>query len=131
MTRSQLGIVLLALAAVAGCGPYAPSAKTDTIQQREKVLFQDYKVKRYLKLVKHTVERLPSGSLKTQVVLVNTKNKDLWCDVLVRFHDQDGNVVEPGNWEPMLFARRAETTIERKSISPHAADYRIAVRKQE
>jgi hypothetical protein len=131
MSKMKCAMGTFAVLFVLGCGPYTPKPATNDIQRSEKIILKDYKAKRYLRLVSHAVDRLPSGSLQVKVVLQNVKNSDLWCDVRVEFHDQTGNVVEEGNWEPMLFERRAEKTIERKSIDPRAADYRILVRKQE
>lgn len=131
MTKMKIVFVALMLLNLCSCGPYTPWSRPNSAFEREKVLFKDYKVKRYLRLVKHDVTRLPSGSLQAEFVFANVKNKDLWCDFRVNFRNEKGIVVEEGTWERVLFGRNAQKTISRKSIGPAAADYRILIRIQE
>lgn len=131
MTKARPAVVLLALMMLWGCGPYRPKADPDYIQRSEKIILKDWKVRRYLRLVRHHNERLPTGSLKVQVVMANGKNRDLHCDVRVEFHDNNGIVKEPGTWQPTLFQRNSETTIAATSIGSDAADYRVIIRLQE
>ncbi len=131
MTRIKAIFIALMLLNLCSCGPYTPWSRPNTVFEREKILFKDYKVKRYLRLVKHSVTRLPSGSLQAELVFATVKNKELRCDFRINFHNEKGIVVEEGTWEPVLFERNAEKTVSRKSIGPAAADYRILIRIQE
>ena len=131
MTRIKAVFVALMLLNLCSCGPYTPWSRPNSAFEREKILFKDHKVKRYLRLVKQDPTRLPSGSLQVELVFANVKNKDLWCDLRINFRNEKGIVVEEGTWESVLFERNAQKTISRKSISPAAADYRILMRIQD
>ena len=123
-------LACVAVLAAIGCkGAYPAKSEPNPIQEKEKLILSDSKLKA-IKIVRelppHRVEG--SGVLEVGMVLVNTKGKDFKTDVKVDFLDGNGGVLEPGTWEPVIFERSQERTIKKNSLNPTAADYRISIR---
>ncbi len=127
--RMRSLLVLLLLVSIAACGrPYRPGISVNTPQEKEKILLLDHGLTYYLKVVKQGVTRAPGGQLIVKVDMENEEDTDVWCDVRVNFRGEDGFQVETTDWQPLLFHRRAVTSIQKNSISPQVADYRVEIR---
>lgn len=121
-----IAIVLVALST--GCGPYKAGVNTSPLQESERVVLLDHALTRYLNVVKHRANKLPSGQLEVKIAIENEENYDVWADLQVLFHDQDGFELEKTHWEPIQFHRRKVTTLVKNSLSAKADDYRILIR---
>ena len=125
---------VIALALIVGCkGTYPAKSDPNPLQEQEKHIMLDSKVKNNIKLVRELDPgRVPGGGqLVVGAVFVNAKSKDIWCDVKVQFVDSKGGILEETNWEPVLFQRSMEYTVKKNSLSPEAADYKISIRLKE
>jgi hypothetical protein len=121
--------ILVLLLSVAACGrPYRPGVTSDAPQEKEKILLLDHGLTYYFNVVKSAASRLPGGQLQVKVDIENEEDKDVWCDVQVVFKGQDGFELEKTGWQPLMFHRRAITSIQKNSINAMAADYRIEIR---
>jgi len=126
-------LIVAAVVAAIGCkGVYRAKYEADPIQEQEKLILLDSKLKN-IRVVRELPPRRIEGSgvLEVGMVLVNNKDKDYRADVKVQFIDGNGGVLEETTWEPVIFQRRMEVTVKKNSLNPAAADYRITIRSQE
>lgn len=120
-----LGLVL----GLAGCGrPYKPDVNRAPMQEKEKVILLDHGLTYYLNVVKQAANRLPGGQLQLKMEIENEEDTDVWVDIQVIFRGEDGFEVEKTDWEPFMFHRREVMTIQKNSLNPTAADYRVLIR---
>ncbi|HUW30239.1 MAG TPA: DUF1425 domain-containing protein [Planctomycetota bacterium] len=127
-------LAVAAVVAIIGCkGTYRARYEANPIQEQEKLILLDSKLKNIKVVRELPPTRVPGsgGQLEVGMVLVNTKDKDYRADVKVQFLDINGGVLEETTWEPVIFQRSMEVTIKKNSLNPAAADYRVTIRSQE
>ena len=122
-------LTLLIGTLLVGCGrPYAPGRSIDAPQDRNKILLLDHGLTYYLKVLRQRAERTEDGRLLVKVEIENEEDKDVWTDIQIVFRGEDGFEVEKTTWEPLLFHRRAVTSVQRNSLSSQAANYLLQIR---
>ncbi len=122
-------LMLLLIGFVASCGrPYAPGQSVDAPQESNKILLLDHGLTYYLKVLKHKAVETEDGRLLVKVEIENEEDNDVPTDIQVVFKGKDGFEVEKTSWEPLIFHRRAVTSIQRKSLSTDAANYLLQIR---
>lgn len=123
-------LVLLLVGFVASCAgrPYGAGQSVDAPQESNKILLLDHGLTYYLKILKHKAERTDDGRLLVKVEIENEEDKDVWTDIQVVFKGEDGFEVEKSAWEPMMFHRRAVTSVQKNSLSTNAANYLLQIR---
>lgn len=128
MKRIFLAMLLVGIVASCAGRPYAPGQSVDAPQEGSKVLLLDHGLTYYLKVLKHKAERTEDGRLLVKVEIENEEDKDVWTDIQVVFKGDDGFEVEKSAWEPLMFHRRAVTSVQKNSLSTQASNYLLQIR---
>jgi hypothetical protein len=130
--------VILALALVGGSscdrGLYPLDRRPEGevhLQHRERLLAQDKKAERAVRVSAQEHGRLPSGQIQVRIDLESRlKKDDYWLEWKVVFYDVQGFQLEETEWYSLYLTPAVLHTVQASSISPKAEDYTLFLRSQ-
>ncbi|NIA15461.1 MAG: hypothetical protein GWP08_15465 [Nitrospiraceae bacterium] len=132
MRRSAMAVVasLMLVWYVCGCGPYrGTKAEPPPLESYENLVYLDSALTTAIPCEDLSAESLPSGRLRVYVSFYNRQNHTAECQVMLKFKDAGGRIIDETSWMPLLLPRRQSTQFEHTSLSNKAKGFVLMLRK--